>query len=187
VLLPPQRRRSLFDYRIIAAYLAGTCSGALLTAAIAWILSGFTEPLSQGVRAVLLGIGAALIWMCKQGLLSQVISLPESHRQIPAEVFGGSLVRGAYRFGFELGTGMRTYVPSPAPYILILAIILARLTLVNALLVGLGFGLGRAIPLMLQVSATGQQRFSHEFLQGTASVAPTATALLVLVGGLSLV
>ena len=154
---------------------------------MAWILSGFTEPLNQGMRAVLLGIGAVLIWMCKQGLLSQVISLPESHRQIPAEVFGGSLVRGAYRFGFELGTGVRTYVPSPAPYILILAIVLARLTLVNALLVGLGFGLGRAIPLMLQVSATSQQRFSHEFLQGTASVAPTATALLVLIGGLSLV
>jgi hypothetical protein len=154
---------------------------------VAWILSGFTEPLHQAVRAVLLGLGAIFMWMCKQGPLSQVVSLPESHRQIPAEVFGGSLLRGAYRFGFELGTGVRTYVPSPAPYILILAIVLARLSLANTLLVGLGFGLGRAIPLMLQVSATSQQRFSHEFLQGTSTVAPTVTALLVFVGGISFV
>jgi hypothetical protein len=187
VLLPPQRSRSFFDYRIIAAYLAGTCSGALLTAAMAWMLSGFTEPLHPYLRAGLLGIGAVFIWMCKQGPLSQVVALPETHHQIPAEVFGGSLVRGAYRFGFELGTGVRTYVPSPAPYILILVMVLARLTLANALLVGFGFGLGRAIPLMLQVSPASQQRFSHEFFQGASSVAPTATALLVLVGGLSLV
>ena len=187
MLLPPGRRRSLFDYKIVAAYLLGTSSGAVLTATIAWILSGFTEPLNDGLRAVLLGAGAVFIWMCKAGPLSKVISLPETRRQIPAHVFGGSLARGAYRFGFELGTGMRTYVPSAAPYVLLLAIVLARLTLAHALLVGLGFGLGRAIPLMAELSATGRQRFTREFLQGIHYFATTAAGLLVLAGALSLV
>lgn len=120
MLLPPHRRRSLFDYKIVAAYLAGTLSGALLTALVVWILSGFTEPLNDGIRAALLIIGGVFVWASKHGPLANVIALPETRRQTPAEVFGGSLVHGAFRFGAELGTGVRTYVPSAAPYILLL-------------------------------------------------------------------
>jgi hypothetical protein len=187
VLLPPQRRRSLFDYKIVAAYLAGTSSGALLTALIAWVLSGFAEPLSAGVRAVLLIAGALFVWMCKHGPLEHVVTLPEARRQIPAEVFGGSLVRGAYRFGFALGTGVRTYVPSPAPYVLVLAIVLGQLTLSNALLAGIGYGLGRAVPLMVQLFAATQLRSTSAFLRGADSLVSTAAGLCVLAGALSLV
>jgi hypothetical protein len=185
VLLPLERRRSLFDCQILAAYLAGTTSGALLTATVAWVLSGFAEPLGEGLRAVLLVTGAVFFWLCKHGSLSGLVTLPESRRQIPAEVFGGSLVRGAYRFGLELGTGVRTYVPSLAPYILLLAIVLARLTLADAILVGLGFGLGRGVPLMIHLTAASRLRAANPLLRRPA--APATADLLTLAGALILV
>jgi hypothetical protein len=187
VLLPLERRRSLFDYKIVAAYMAGSTSGALLTALAAWFLSGFAEPLGPVLRVVLLCLGAVFIWLVKQGPLGRYISLPEARRQIPAEVFGGGLVRGAYRFGFELGTGVRTYIPSPAPYLLLLTALVGQLRLGTALLIALGFGLGRALPLMIQVSFANREQLTHRFLSGSSYFAPNLATLLVFVGALSLV
>jgi vacuolar-type H+-ATPase subunit I/STV1 len=188
VLLPLERQRSLFDYKILASYLAGTTSGALLTALIVWLLSGFAEPLSVGPRIVLLLTGAVFIWLCKHSRLSSLIVLPESRRQIPAEVFGGSLSQGAFRFGLELGTGVRTYLPSAAPYILLLAVFLAQVTLSNAVLVGIGFGVGRAIPLAVQLLAVRRLREdTNPFLRRSDNFASATAALFILAGALILV
>ena len=187
MLLPQGRRRSLFDYRVVAAYLAGTSAGALMTALTAWILSGFLAPLAPPIRYFLLVLGALLLWMVKQGPLSTVLSLPEARRQIPAEVFGDTLTRSAFRFGFELGTGVRTYIPSPAPYILLLALIVAHLPLGITVMVGLGFGLGRTVPLLVQVSANERLKFTREFLRAMNQFAPTPASLLILLGALRLV
>lgn len=187
MLLPRERRRSSFDHKILLAYCLGTTRGALLTTFIVWVLSGFVEPLGEGPRTALLAAGAVFFVLCKQGPLAGVISLPESRRQIPAEVFGGSLIRGAYRFGLELGTGVRTYVPSPAPYILLLAVFLARLTLGEALFVGLGFGVGRAFPLMVQLTRARELRAASPLLHQSNGSVSVTTALLTLAGALFLV
>jgi hypothetical protein len=187
VLLPPGRRASLFELKVVAAYLGGTASGALLTGLAAWIVSGFAEPLPGPARSAMLVGGAALIWLAKEGPLRRVVSLPEARRQIPAQVFGGSLVRGAYRFGFELGTGVRTYVPSAAPYILVVGLVLTQPALGAVLLAGLGFGLGRAIPLIVQLASGDRLRFANELFLGTRRVASTTAGLVVLIGALSLV
>lgn len=185
MLLPSERRRSNFDRKILVAYLLGTTSGALLTTIVVWILSGFVEPLGQGPRAAMLVAGAVLVVLSRHGPLAGFISLPESRRQIPAEIFGGSLVRGAYRFGLELGTGVRTYVSSAAPYILLLAVFFARLTMADALLVGVGFGVGRAFPLLVQLTASGA--IANSLLRRLDSSASAIAALLTLTGALFLV
>jgi hypothetical protein len=182
VLLPPQRRRSLLDLRVVAAYLGGTVCGAGLTALAAWVLSGFTEPLADAWRPALLGAAAVLVWLARHGPLQGVLPLPEARRQIPAEVFGGGLARGAYRFGFELATGVRTYAPSAAPYVLLLTLLLARPPLVIALLAGLGFGVGRALPLVLRLASAG----AGTRPPWTAGLAATPATLIVLLGGLTL-
>jgi hypothetical protein len=187
VLLPPTRVRSQVDYRIAGSYFAGTTIGAMLTVMTAWVLSGFAAPVPVAVRAAMIVAGAVFIWLCERGPLSGRISLPQARRQIPAEVFGRGLVRGAFRFGFELGTGVRTYVPSPAPYILLLTILLGRLTLACALCVAAGFGLGRAVPLMIQISTLNRERVTQVFLRGAADVAPAASTCVVLAGALILV
>ena len=187
MLLPPTRIRSRLDFRIAASYFGGTLCGAMLTGMTAWVLGGFAAPLPATVRAGMIAAGAVVIWLCERGLLSGRISLPEAKRQIPAEVFGRGLVRGAFRFGFELGTGVRTYVASPAPYLLLLVILLGQLTLACALCVAVGFAAGRAAPLAIQVSALNREKMTAAFLRGAAGVAPTATACVVLVGALILV
>jgi hypothetical protein len=187
VLLRPERGHSLFDYKIVSAYLAGSTSGALVTTLVAWFLSGFVEPLGHTPRLVLLCVGAVFVWLVKQGPLGRFLNLPEARRQIPAEVFGGGLVRGAYRFGFELGTGVRTYIPSPAPYLLLLTLLFGQLTLGSALLITLGFGLGRALPLMVWVSFADREQLTNRFLSGASHFAPNLATLLVFIGALSLV
>jgi hypothetical protein len=187
VLLPPGRRRAQ-DRRVVSAYLAGAVGGALVTALAAWLASGFVEPLPPPVRAGLLVAGALVVWGAKHGPLAGRVRLPEARRQIPMSVFFGGLVRGAARFGFEMGTGMRTYVPSWAPYVLALALVLARPTLGQALLVALGFGLGRALPLTVHLGAEERLSLTRDFLQGADHrFAQTAAGLVVLVGGLALV
>jgi hypothetical protein len=187
VLLRRGRGYSLFDCKVVAAYLAGSTGGALLTALVAWFLSGFGGPLGAAPRVVLLCAGAAFVWLVKRGPLGRFLSLPEARRQIPAEVFGGGLVRGAWRFGFELGTGVRTYVPSPAPYLVLLVVLLGHLTLGATLLIALGFGLARALPLVVQVSAAGREWLTGLFLSGGSQFAPDFATLLVFLGGLFLV
>lgn len=185
MLLRPSRRPSLHDGRIVAAYLAGTSVGAVLTATVVWLLSGFTQPVPDGWRLFLLCAAAGFVWLCKHGPLAGVVTLPEARRQIPAQVFGGSLTRGAYRFGFELATGVRTHAPSAAPYVLLLTVLVVRPMLVEALLIGLGFGIGRAVPLMVRlVHRSGSD--GRAFLRRPGVAVQTAATLLVLGGGLIL-
>lgn len=173
---------------MVASYLGGAVAGASLTALLAWLASGFVEPLGAAARVGLLVAGALFAWTVKHGALAGRVRLPEARRQIPLEVFFGGLVRGAWRFGFEMGTGMRTYVPSSAPYVLVLALVLARPTLGQALLVALGFGLGRAVPLMVHLRPEERLSITRDFLQGADHrFAQTAAGLVVLLGALLLV
>lgn len=173
----------MLDTRVVAAYLAGTVCGAVLTALVAWVLSGFTEPLPDGARLALLGAGGAVLWAAKHGPLQGALRLPEARRQIPAEVFGANLVRGAYRFGFELASGVRTYAPSAAPYVLLLAVLITRPPLGIALLIGAGFGAGRAAPLLVRLLASRVATTPR----ATAGLAATPATVIVLLGGLALV
>ena len=97
------------------------------------------------------------------------------------------MIRGAYRFGLELGTGLRTYVPSVAPYILVLVVLLTQLTLANALLVAIGFGFGRAIPLMMQLVAANQMRSANLFLRGADYLVSTVAGIFILAGAVTFV
>jgi hypothetical protein len=70
------------------------------------------------------------------------VSLPHNRRQVPSAVIGEGGDVGALRFGYEMGTGMRTFMPSNLPYVALLATALIA-GWFEAVLLGLGFGLGR--------------------------------------------
>ena len=71
------------------------------------------------------------------------ITLPHRRVQVPSTVIAAGGDAGALRFGFEMGCGMRTHMPSNLPYLpLVAALVVA--SWVAALSAGLGFGLGRA-------------------------------------------
>lgn len=187
MLLPRSGRRALIDYEVAGAFLIGTSSGALLTVLTAWIMSGFFAPLSGPMRITLLCLGALLVWLIKEGPLAGRVSLPENRRQIPAEILEGGRPPGALRFGFELGTGVRTYVPSPAPYLALLLILFGQLVLATALAIALGFGIGRALPLMIQVVAPDRDALTRRFLQNKGRFGPAVASILIVAGGVILV
>jgi hypothetical protein len=187
VLLPPAKRRTLNDVQVVLFFLLGTVLGATLTAVVAWVLSGLAAPLGMTARLTVLGVMALFVWLCKHSPYLKNVKLPEARRQIPAEVFGGSLKRGAYQFGFELGTGVRTYAPAAAPYLLLLVLLLGHLTLGVALAIGIGYGLGRAVPLMAQFSVPRTNFFARTMVDGLGEAAPIIAGALTFIGGLTLV
>jgi hypothetical protein len=69
--------------------------------------------------------------------------LPQNARQVPEQVSRHGRLFGPLQFGFEVGTGVRTYAPSALPYGAALAVLLLAGP-VAALVTGLGFGLGRS-------------------------------------------
>lgn len=108
-----------------------------------WLLSGLLHPVPELWRHV------AVVVLAVAGVLREIgvvrIRLPQNARQIAREVLQRDVLRGALRFGFELGTGVRTFVSATAPYVVAFAILLAGLDFWTALATGLGFGAGRAL------------------------------------------
>jgi len=75
------------------------------------------------------------------------ISLPQSRRQVPQDIFAASRAVAGLRFGVELGLGFRTYLTTTSPYFLVIALWLAAPPFIVAVFAGCGFGLGRALML----------------------------------------
>lgn len=92
---------------------------------------------------VIAAVGAAR----ELGLVT--IPLPQNARQIPQEVLQLRLRQGSLQFGFELGTGVRTYVSASTPYVLALGLLLSHQDLLPTVLAGTAFGAGRALSAAL--------------------------------------
>lgn len=112
--------------------------------------------------------------------------LPQNARQIPQDVLRRRLRRGSLQFGFELGTGVRTYVSASSPYVLALGLLLSRQDPAATLLAGAAFGLGRALSAALTYVARDEHRDASIAVRmplikkATALTALTALALLLL-------
>lgn len=172
---------------MLALFALGLLAGGAVTATVLWLLSGLAAPVPLDVRhgAVLAVAGLAVLR--DLGLVR--IPLPQNGRQVPQEVLARDWHRGAAQFGFELGTGVRTFVSASAPYVLAVALLLSGPGLVAvALPVGLGFGAGRALaPLLRRASAdgTGWDRcvvLRHRLLRVGTAVAVAVVLALTLVG-----
>lgn len=115
------------------------------------LLSGLSAPLPSSWRYATIAAVALLGLLRETGVVT--IPLPQNARQVPQDVLRRSPRRGALRFGFELGTGVRTYLSATAPYVLAVAVFLGGQRLEVAALAGVGFGAGRAAtPLIRRAS-----------------------------------
>lgn len=136
--------------------MVGLLGGGLCSGVVLWLASGLTAPVPQSWRYGAVLAVAVLAVLRDLGVLP--VRLPQNSRQVPQDVLRSGLVRGALQFGFELGTGVRTYVSASAPYLLAVAVLLAGQRPAAALLAGIGFGAGRAAtPLLRYVSRAGEQ------------------------------
>ncbi|MGC5330402.1 hypothetical protein [Micromonospora sp. DT62] len=160
----------------------GLIVGGLLSGSVLGLLSGLSAPLPVPWRY------AGIVAVAVLGLLREVglvpIRLPQNARQVPQDVLQRSLRRGALQFGFEMGTGVRTYVSASAPYVLAVALLLGGQRLHVAMLAGIGFGVGRAMtPLARRAAGTGD-RWDADLRVRIRTITVTAGVVLVAALGL---
>ena len=154
-----------------------------LTVGFAAGLVGAVVPSSEIAALWLLSSLAVFLFLDDLGWIR--LPLPQNARQVPRTIERrGSLV-AAFQFGFEMGTGMRTYVTASAPYFLLGAVILL-VDLGTAVLAGVGFGVGRATMTSLRFLSGDVEAWAAALALRLRFVSLTCLALTVLVLPVSL-
>ncbi|MDQ2584896.1 hypothetical protein [Saccharothrix yanglingensis] len=125
------------------AFRAGLLLGGAITAAALLVVGSLLRvPLPGWLRWALVALALAALLLREAGVLR--FTLPENRRLVPEGVFRLGRLLGPLQFGLEMGTGVRTYLPSGLPYAAALAVLLTAPPS-GALWTGVGFGLGRAL------------------------------------------
>lgn len=160
----------------VAAFMAGTWGGALATGMALFFLSGLVRWIPEGPRLVgvaLAAIGAAAI---DRGYLS--LHLPQRKGMIPPERFAGSLARGMFLFGAELGTGVRTYLPSAAAHVVALLMFAWAPSIMAVVTMAAGWALGRTIPVASRFVQRADPTLEVEMRRSAPSLAFMSSSLL---------
>jgi hypothetical protein len=151
VLFSPGWRAPVRQDQVLAVFTLGLLLGGTLSASVLWLLSGFAAPLPEAVRT------GAVLAVAVLGVVREAgwvrLPLPQNARQIPQEVLRSRIRRGALQFGFELGTGVRTFVSASAPYVVALGLPLSHQGPVPTILAGTGFGAGRAVTAAIRYAS----------------------------------
>ena len=126
--------------------------------------------------ALLRDLGMVRFWM------------PENRRQVRQTVLRHRPLVGDVMFGFELGTGARTYVPATAPYLVALAVITLGDGVMAGLATGIGFGLGRGLVVVDRTLHSDRGRWDTTMrhlrqLWPLIGLALAAALILILVTG----
>jgi hypothetical protein len=131
---------------VVRFFGAGLLLGALLVAFAAGAVGALPQALlPDPARHALFALVAVPVLLREAGLVR--FPVPQNARLVPEDV--QHLRRwGALQFGFEMGTGMRTYSPSALPHLVLVAALLV-VPLPAAFVLAAGFALGRfTMPLM---------------------------------------
>jgi hypothetical protein len=126
---------------VVAFNLGLVVGGAITGSGLAVVAAVVQPPMTPQWNAILIGAVCLILFAQEIGLIG--LQLPQRRRLVPITVFRLGPIFGPLEFGIEMGTGFRTYVSSVAPYAVVAAAILTAGSL-DALVAGVGFGLGRA-------------------------------------------
>ncbi|MFJ7418870.1 hypothetical protein ACIQXD_09635 [Streptomyces uncialis] len=88
--------------------------------------------------------------------------MPQNARLVPSDIVVRTDGTGALQFGFEMGTGMRTFVPSHLPYACIALLVLVGPWWATPL-GGLAFALGRALMVRSAVRSGDASKWDNAF------------------------
>ena len=161
--------------------LGGLTFGGVVTGTVLWSISGLLHGVPAIARAGILLVVAVTVLLRDTGTFD--IRLPQARRQITSGIFGRGRARGLALFGFQLGTGVLTYLSAGAPYVLATGLLVSALPYRGFVAAGVGFGLGRfAAPL--SQSADDLARWDARWLARALWLVPVLS-LAELVGWLS--
>jgi hypothetical protein len=114
------------------------------------------------VRLILLAVITVLALGCDAKVLP--FRLPQNGRQVPSDIIVRTDGSGALQFGFEMGTGLRTFVPTHVPHVLVATALLAAPWWATPLL-GLAFGFGRTLMVHSAVHSGNASEWDRRFGQ----------------------
>jgi len=133
---------------VAGAFFTGALLGAATSGLALVVLAGLLSPVPATARSILAIVAVGIVALRALGLIS--FPLPQNARQIPEHAFAAAPRTAAFRFAYELGTSVRTYITKEAVYAV--AVLFALLSprglgsaLVAMVLLACGFALGRSL------------------------------------------
>ncbi|MFC5994407.1 hypothetical protein ACFQE5_09315 [Pseudonocardia hispaniensis] len=143
--------------------------GAVAVAFVGGVVGALPQALVPApVRWMLFAVAALAVLGREVGLLR--FRIPENARLVPERVQHlGEW--GALQFGFEMGTGMRTYSPSALPHLALLAVVLV-VPLPAAFVLAAGFAMGRFMMPLLSNAWSDDGGWSRLWARAEPKVRP---------------
>lgn len=160
----------------------GEVLGGVTSATALVVLAPLFGWLSASISLALLVVAAVILTLRDLTLIR--FPLPEARRLVPRTVFNRTGWVAALQFGFELGTGVRTYISASAPYLLALAVLLASsLGASSAIVAGAAFGIGRAAMILFRSWSRDESGWDLKMARAlvwipTAALAQVSVAVL---------
>jgi hypothetical protein len=127
---------------------------------------------------VWLFLGSAVVGT---NIVSGGCPLPQTRRQIGLATIAPRDTEGALRFGAALGTGLLTYLPSCAPHLLVLSLVMVQPSVAGTLAAALGFGCGRGIGMVARAAARDREEFDRRFQRVVRALQRGLAGVIVLV------
>ncbi|GAA2607980.1 hypothetical protein GCM10010411_47770 [Actinomadura fulvescens] len=153
---------------------AGLMLGGWITASALWLLSGIGTVIPSPAVVGATGVAGVLATLRDAKVLS--CPLPEARRLVPERVLRKGPLVGPFQFGWEMGTGVRTYLSSTLPYLVALALVLTQPSYVMAMIGGLAFGLGRAAMLVSRLVSHDGEEWDTRLAASLGWLSPFCTA-----------
>jgi hypothetical protein len=158
-------------------FVLGLLAGALTGGLVAGAIGGIVSIVPAAPRIWL--AAAVLVLLLGFELTGRPLDLPQNRRLVPQDVIRRADVEGPLQFGFEMGTGVRTFMPTALPHALVALVVLLG-GLGPGILAGLGFGLGRGLMPIARLrhgDAAGWDRLLAQRLRLVGQLCAAAFAL----------
>jgi hypothetical protein len=167
-------------------FAGGLLAGGLTSALVAVTVGSLLRPLLPATATlVLVAAVVAVVALGEWGLFT--MRLPQNHRQVPQWVISEGDRAGPLQFGFEMGTGVRTFMTSGLPHVLAVSLLLLS-SVPEAALAGVAFGSGRAWMTLSRMWSGDVDRWDAELsrwmrpLRAALAIAAAGCCVALLVG-----
>ncbi|MFH8615029.1 hypothetical protein ACH4E8_08115 [Streptomyces sp. NPDC017979] len=166
------------QYFVRGLFFGGATTGLLLM--LPAVLLQTVVPLPALTAA--LALATVLFLAIESGLLP--FRMPQNARLVPSDIVVRTDGSGALQFGFEMGTGLRTFVPSHLPYAAI-AVLLFGGPWWATPLGGLAFAFGRSLMVRSAVHSGDASAWDRAFAARRTRILALCWTVALLAGALA--
>ena len=167
---------------VAGSYLTGSIGGALTSITALFVIKELLSRVPESAGHIVGSCGIVILVIHALGLVC--LDLPPLKSQIQRETFTDAAIHAAFRFAFELCTGVRSYITSVSRYALAILVLLRLPSGLGAASAGsaaLGYGVGRSVVVASQdVTCKASIEHPSHWLR-TADIVALFTALPALI------